>query len=189
MRISASRSAKGRAPELLALIDAARTDGVDISLDTYPLSRGISTYLHAFLQLDARAARRRRIRAPRSGPARALARRLEDEAPDGFHDIPMDWSVVVVRGSSITQLASAKACGRSTTCASCSPTRALGLVHRAHGQRGERAHDHGSTHMVGGDGILVGDPPHPRGTARSRATSASTCASSASSPGSRPCGR
>src|SRR5581483_10290362 len=39
---------RGKAPELLAMIDGARADGVDVTLDTYPYLAG-STYLHAYL--------------------------------------------------------------------------------------------------------------------------------------------
>ena len=47
-RTSASPATAGARGELLALIDAARDDGVDITLDTYPYLAG-ATYLHALL--------------------------------------------------------------------------------------------------------------------------------------------
>jgi N-acyl-D-amino-acid deacylase len=42
------RDQQGPAPELLAMIDRARDDGIEVTLDTYPYLAG-STYLHAFL--------------------------------------------------------------------------------------------------------------------------------------------
>ena len=38
---------KGRAPELLAMIDAARSEGLDVTMDTYPYLAG-STSLHTY---------------------------------------------------------------------------------------------------------------------------------------------
>ena len=157
---------KGRAPELLALIDAARADGVDISLDTYPYLAG-STYLHAYLPswMHAGGATEtiRRLRDP--ALRERLRVELEDEGSDGFHDIPMDWSVVVVRGSSITELAAAAGMRPIDYVCDLLADEALSVSCIAHTGNEENvrtimAHD---AHMVGSDGILVGDPPHPRG--------------------------
>jgi len=123
---------RGRAPELLALIDAARADGVDVSLDTYPYLAG-STYLHAFLPswmhvggADATIAR---LRDP--ALRERLRAELEDEGSDGFHGIPMDWSIIVVHGGECGVEGHAphrlrlRVARRRT---------ALGLLHRTYGQ-------------------------------------------------------
>ena len=149
---------KGRAPELLALIDQARDDGIEVTLDTYPYLAG-NTYLHAFLpswmHVGGSAATIERLRDP--ALRERLRAELEDEGSDGFHEIPIDWSVIVGRRTS----------GHRVRCGGGRPADRLRLraarrakpgrlVHCPHRQRGERAHD---------DGALVahrGQRRHPR---------------------------
>ena len=137
---------KGRAPELLAMIDQARDDGIEITLDTYPYLAG-STYLHAFLpswmHVGGSAATIERLRDP------ALRERLrveiEDEGSDGFHEIPMDWSVIVVDGR--PGLRGRGGGGRPADRLRLRPARRAEprrLVHCPHRQRGERARDDGA---------------------------------------------
>lgn len=89
---------KGRAPELIAMIDTARSTGADITLDTYPYLPGCTT-LAALLPSWASA----------GGPAETLAR-LKDPAArekirlavevtgcDGGHGIPTNWDEIEVR--------------------------------------------------------------------------------------------
>ena len=99
---------RGRAPELLALIDAARADGVDVTLDTYPYLAG-ATYLHALLPGWAHAggARRRSIARLRDPDLRERLRlELEERGSDGFHDVPVEWDkLVLVDGESDRRLA------------------------------------------------------------------------------------
>lgn len=157
---------KGRAPELLALIDAARADGVDVSLDTYPYLAG-STYLHAYLPSWMHAGGAvetiRRLRDPCL--RERLRVELEDEGSDGFHEIPMDWSIVVVRGRSIAGSAAAAGMRPIDYVCDLLADEELSVSCIAHTGNEENVrttmlHD---AHMVGSDGILVGDPPHPRG--------------------------
>ena len=100
---------RGRAPELLALIDAARDDGVDITLDTYPYLAG-ATYLHALLPGWAHAggpeATIARLRDP--GLRERLRFELEEQGSDGFHDVPVEWDKLVLDGVSIADLAGAR---------------------------------------------------------------------------------
>lgn len=157
---------KGRAPELLALIDAARADGIDVSLDTYPYLAG-STYLHAFLpswmHAGGAAATIERLRDP--ALRERLRSELEDEGSDGFHEIPMDWSVIVVQGRSIADAAAAAGMRPIDYVCDLLADEELSVSCIAHTGNEENVrtimrHD---AHMVGSDGILVGDPPHPRG--------------------------
>jgi N-acyl-D-aspartate/D-glutamate deacylase len=88
---------KGRAPELIDLIDTARTGGADITLDTYPYLPGCTT-LSALLPSWASS----------GGPKETLAR-LENDATkekiriavevtgcDGGHGIPTNWDEIEV---------------------------------------------------------------------------------------------
>src|SRR5712691_72206 len=156
---------KGRAPELLALIDAARTDGVDVTLDTYPYLAG-STYLHAFLpswmHAGGAAQTIRRLRDP--ALRERLRVELEETGSDGFHEMPMDWSVVVVRGRSIADSAATAGVRPIDYLCDLLADEALSVSCIAHtgnedNVRTTMTHD---AHMVGSDGILVGDSPHPR---------------------------
>ncbi|GAA5076008.1 D-aminoacylase [Nocardia iowensis] len=90
---------RGRAPEFLALIDAARAEGCDITLDTYPYLPGATT-LSALLPSWAMS----------GGPDAALAR-LDDPATrariaadvnvngsDGCHGVTVEWETIQISG-------------------------------------------------------------------------------------------
>ena len=167
---------RGRAPELLAMIDDARAEGIDVTLDTYPYLAG-STYLHAFLPSWAHAggstATIERLRDP------ALRERLrvemEDDGSDGFHEIPIDWSVIVIGG--VRRPESRRWVGRSVAEAAAEAGARpidflcellagdeLGVSCIAHtgNEENVRTIMTHAAHMVGSDGILVGERPHPR---------------------------
>jgi N-acyl-D-amino-acid deacylase len=167
---------KGKAPELLAMLDHARDDGLEITLDTYPYLAG-ATYLHAFLpswvHVGGSAATIERLRD------RELRERLrvemEVEGSDGFHEIPMDWSIVVISSAQLP--ANRRWIGRSLAEASAEAgvrpidflcdllaDEELGVACVSHSGNEENVRmtmAHWS-HTVGSDGILVGDRPHPR---------------------------
>ncbi|MFF5991361.1 N-acyl-D-amino-acid deacylase family protein [Prauserella flavalba] len=167
---------KGRAPELLALLDDALADGCDITLDTYPYLPG-ATYLSALLPswaaeggLDATLARlsdpdtRERIRAE-----------LEETGSDGAHGVPIDWAAIEING--VRDPANAHLVGHSVAASAAAQGRApsdlyfdvllserLGtscLMHVGH-EENVRAIMRHRTHTGGSDGLLVGDRPHPR---------------------------
>lgn len=167
---------KGRAPELLALLDDAIADGADISLDTYPYLPG-ATYLSALLPSWA----------TEGGPERALARlsdvdtrerireEIEEIGSDGCHGVPVDWDSIEINGVrnernahlvGASVYASAARLGRTpadlyfdvladerlgTSC----------LMHVGHEENVQAIMKH-PAHTGGSDGLLVGDRPHPR---------------------------
>jgi N-acyl-D-amino-acid deacylase len=167
---------RGRAPELLALLDAALADGCDISLDTYPYLPG-ATYLSALLPSwateggpDATIARlndteiRERIRVA-----------IEETGSDGAHGVPIDWEAIEING--VRDPAQAHLVGQTVAGAA----RAVGvppaelyfdvlvaerlgtscLMHVGHEENVQAIMRH-RTHTGGSDGLLVGDRPHPR---------------------------
>jgi N-acyl-D-amino-acid deacylase len=167
---------RGRAPELLAMIDRARADGVDVTLDTYPYLAG-ATYLHAFLPSwtneGGSGATLERLRDP------ALRERLrvemEDEGCDGFHEIPIDWAAIVI--SSARRPENGRWIGRSVADASAEAgarpidflcdllvEEELGVACVAHigNEENVRTIMTHAVHTGGSDGILVGERPHPR---------------------------
>lgn len=157
---------RDRAPELLALIDAARDDGVDVTLDTYPYLAG-ATYLHALLPGWVHA----------GGPEATIARlrdpdlrerlrfELEEQGSDGFHDVPVEWDKVIVDGESIAELAAREGTRPiDVYCLRCADSQlaASALVHIGN-EENVRAIMRHPAHTAGSDGILVGERPHPRG--------------------------
>ncbi|MFJ9415931.1 amidohydrolase family protein [Streptomyces sp. NPDC101227] len=167
---------KGRAPELLALLDAALDAGADISLDTYPYTPGCTT-LVAMLPSWA----------GEGGPDAVLARLRDDataerirhvmevEGADGCHGVPIDWDTIEISGVADPGLADCvgKTLARSAAERGEQPwvtarrlliADRLGptiLQHVGHEDNVRRIMRH-RVHTGGSDGILQGDKPHPR---------------------------
>ena len=158
---------RGRAGELLALIDAARDDGVDITMDTYPYLAG-ATYLHALLPGWVHAGGPDAIIARLRDPdlRERLRVELEETGSDGFHDVPVEWDKLVVRRRrSIADLAARE--GKrpiDVYCERCADSglSASALVHFGNEENVRATMQH-PAHTAGSDGILVGEQPHPRG--------------------------
>jgi len=165
---------RGKAPELLAMIDGARADGVDVTLDTYPYLAG-STYLHAYLPGWVHAggppAILERLRDP--GLRERLRVELEVEGCDGHHGVPIDWSLVVIAGTrdhpqlvgkSVADAAVEGGVRPIDFCCDLLVADELGVsildhIGNEENVRTIMAHP---AHTAGSDGILVGDRPHPR---------------------------
>jgi N-acyl-D-amino-acid deacylase len=167
---------RGKAPELLALIDAARAEGIDVTMDTYPYLAG-ATYLHAYLPGWVHAggpeAAIERLRDP------ALRERirveLEETGSDGFHDVPIDWAAIVISGvrregnrrfvgQSVADAASAVGEAPADFYCELLADEELGAASIAHigNEENVRTIMTHPAHMAGSDGILVGERPHPR---------------------------
>ncbi len=168
---------KGRASELLAMFDAARSEGTDITLDTYPYLAG-QTYLHALLPSwvhdGGTEAILRRLQDP---AARFLIQReLEVDGSDGFHNVPLGWEMIQIGGIMGPQdpwaigmrIPEAAARAGKTPfdyfCDLLVRTR-LGVSMLAFIGNEENVQTilQYPAHCVGSDGILVGEMPHPRG--------------------------
>ncbi|MCT4355579.1 D-aminoacylase [Streptomyces sp. Je 1-79] len=167
---------KGRAPDLLALLDEALADGSDITLDTYPYTPGCTT-LVAMLPSWA----------SEGGPEAVLARlkdaeaserirhHLEEIGSDGCHGVPIEWDTIEISGVSDpglasyvgrTVLESAEARGETpwATARRLLIDDRLGstiLQHVGH-EENVRAIMRHRVHTGGSDGILQGFKPHPR---------------------------
>lgn len=173
---------RGRAGELLALVDAAVAAGQDVTLDSYPYLPG-STTLAALLPSWAAgggpAALLARLEQPRDGEELARLRHdLEVRGADGCHGVPVDWASVQVSGvgaagdpwlaaavgSTVAELAQRE--GRAPFDVALDllvrdrlGTTVLQHVGDAANVREVIASPH---HAVGSDGLLVGAEPHPR---------------------------
>ncbi|TXS56664.1 N-acyl-D-amino-acid deacylase family protein [Streptomyces sp. t39] len=167
---------KGKAPDLLALLDGALDAGADISLDTYPYTPGCTT-LVAMLPSWA----------GEGGPEAVLARLRDDETAerirhhleeigsDGCHGVPIEWDTIEISGVGEPSLAdhvgrtveeSARLRGEEpwVTARRLLIGDRLGstiLQHVGH-EENVRAIMRHRVHTGGSDGILQGDKPHPR---------------------------
>ncbi|MFI6727570.1 amidohydrolase family protein [Streptomyces atratus] len=167
---------KGRAPDLLALLDDALDAGADISLDTYPYTPGCTT-LVAMLPSWA----------SEGGPESVLTRLADDRAAerirhhlevlgsDGCHGVPIEWDTIEISGVGVPGLAghvgrtvaeSARLRGEApwVTARRLLIEDRLGstiLQHVGHEENVQQIMRH-RVHTGGSDGILQGDKPHPR---------------------------
>ncbi|MFD8545200.1 amidohydrolase family protein [Streptomyces sp. NPDC059649] len=167
---------KGRAADLLALLDEAIAAGADLSLDTYPYTPG-STTLVAMLPSwageggpEATLARLRD-----DGTAERIRHHVEELGSDGCHGVPIDWDTIEVSGVSDPDLAShvGKTVARTAAERGEAPWATarrlllddrLGstiLQHVGHEENVRAIMQH-PVHTGGSDGILQGDKPHPR---------------------------
>ncbi|MEU6761301.1 D-aminoacylase [Streptomyces sp. NPDC046853] len=167
---------KGKAPDLLALLDSALANGADITLDTYPYTPGCTT-LVAMLPSWA----------SEGGPDSILARLQDDPTAekirhhmevigaDGCHGVPIEWDRIEISGVSEPALTSfvGKTVAESAAERGEEPwvtarrlliEDKLGstiLQHVGHEENVQAIMQH-PVHTGGSDGILQGFKPHPR---------------------------
>ncbi|MCC9738908.1 amidohydrolase family protein [Streptomyces sp. MNU89] len=167
---------RGRAPELLTLLDDALDAGADISLDTYPYTPGCTT-LVAILPSWASEGGPEATRARLADDATAelIRHHMEAIGSDGCHGVPVEWDTIEISG--VCEPSLAPFVGR--TVAESAARRgeepwatARGLLladrlgstilqHVGH-EENVRAIMRHRIHTGGSDGILQGDKPHPR---------------------------
>lgn len=168
---------KNRAPELLALFDRARRDGVDVTLDTYPYIAG-ATYMHAILPswvheggIEATLAR-----LQNSETRARIQHEVEVVGSDSWHNMPVDWHIVQIGGTpnGIDEWAVGMRIDDAAQKVSMSSfdyycdllirtrlgTSQLAFIGNEENVQTILQHP---IHLVGSDGIVVGTMPHPRG--------------------------
>jgi N-acyl-D-amino-acid deacylase len=167
---------KGRAGELLALLDAAIDGGADITLDTYPYLPGATT-LSAVLPSWSSAGGPEATLARLRDPA-ALARirdDLEVTGSDGCHGVVAEWDTLEISGvtraslgglvgRTIAQIADAESRDPFAVFVDVLVRDELGtgiLQHVGHEENVQAIMRH-PRHTAGSDGLLVGAKPHPR---------------------------
>ncbi|MFG3227963.1 amidohydrolase family protein [Kitasatospora sp. NPDC048194] len=99
---------RGRADELLALVDQAIAEGVDITLDSYPYLPGSTTLaalLPSWVGEGGPAATLTRLADPVA--CERIRRELEETGSDGCHGVAVDWATVQVSGVGSAELADA----------------------------------------------------------------------------------
>lgn len=167
---------KGRAPELLALLDKALDAGADLSLDTYPYTPGCTTLvamLPSWASEGGPDAILERLRDETS--AEKIRHHMEVIGADGCHGVPIEWDTIEISGVSAPALAdhvgrtvadSAARAGEApwTTARRLLIEDRLGstiLQHVGHEENVRQIMRH-RVHTGGSDGILQGAKPHPR---------------------------
>ncbi|WP_320783894.1 D-aminoacylase [Streptomyces sp. CRN 30] len=167
---------KGRAPELLTLLDEALASGADITLDTYPYTPGCTT-LVAMLPSWASEGGPERVleRLADDATAERVRHHLEVTGSDGCHGVPMEWDTIEISGVNDPALTeyvgrtvaeSARLRGETpwTTARRLLLADRLAptiLQHVGH-EENVRAIMRHRVHTGGSDGILQGAKPHPR---------------------------
>ena len=166
----------GRAPELLALINAAMARGVDVTLDSYPYLPGATTLaalLPSWAAVGGPDALAARLRDPAA--RERMTTDLEISGSDGCHSVPIDWSTIQISGtrvaanrewvgSSIAEAARRTGQPAAVFCFDLLLADDLGtsiLLHVGN-EENVRAILRHPAHLVGSDGLLVGERPHPR---------------------------
>ncbi len=168
---------QGRVGELISMIDRARAEGVEITLDAYPYLAG-QTYLHAFLPSwsheDGVEATLALLRSPESRAK--LQHELEVVGSDGMQGVPLGWDMITIGGilgdhdPAIIGMSLPDAAARAAKppfdffADLLVETRlgVSGLAFFGIEEHVQAIMQH-PAHVVGSDGILVGGQPHPRG--------------------------
>lgn len=156
------------------LADGAR-QGVDITLDSYPYLAGM-TYLHALLpswvQAGGIEAMRARLREPE--PRKRVIHEMLVTGSDGAHGNTINFETIVIAGvEKATEFVgmrfidAAKRAGKEPIefyldFLDQENYKVSAVLHGGH-EPNVRAIMQHPKHMVGSDGILVGNRPHPRG--------------------------
>ncbi|KHN97942.1 D-aminoacylase [Metarhizium album ARSEF 1941] len=167
---------EGRAPRLLAMIDEKLSQGVDVTLDTYPYLAGCTTLaalIPSWASSGGPAATLRRLEDPDVRERIRVA--VEDTGCDGGHGIPTSWeeiqlgttnhpSIASYSGRRVSEIARSlgtqpheiffEVLAKDRLATSC-------LMHVGN-EPNVRAMMQHRVHMAGSDAILHGKTTHPR---------------------------
>jgi N-acyl-D-amino-acid deacylase len=167
---------RGRANELLELLDTAIADGCDISLDTYPYLPGSTTLaalLPSWTSADGPDGVLRLLKDPAA--CARIREDLEVHGSDGCHRVPMDWNTIQISG--VGDRALTANVGRTIEEVARASRReafetfrelliadnlASTILHLVGHEENVRAIMRHPAHTGGSDGLLVGTRPHPR---------------------------
>ncbi|MFJ4253281.1 family 20 glycosylhydrolase [Microbacterium sp. NPDC090003] len=168
---------RGRADELLDLVDRAIADGVDATLDTYPYLPGATTLAALLPSRLSETGSLLRTLADLDDAGRERVRvELEEIGCDGFHGERADWTQIQISGTANPELADLV--GRTIAeIAAIEGRRAVdvvldtiiadagatGILMHIGDEANVQAIMRHPRHTAGSDGILIGARPHPRG--------------------------
>jgi len=167
---------KDRANEVLAILDSARAQGMDVTLDSYPYTAA-STFLGGFFPSWVHAGGPAKFmeRISSSAEREKIRREMEVEGCDGFSHVPIDWPNIVIGGvateknqwavgGSIAKLAAQK--GKSPFDLACEllldEKLEVSILAFIGFEKNVQTIMQHPFQMVGTDGLLTGARPHPR---------------------------
>lgn len=165
----------GKTELLFDLISDGVKNGVDITLDTYPYLAGM-TYLHALLPswVQAGGIETMRARLREVDVRKRVIHELMVTGSDGAHGNTINFETIVIAGvEKATEFVgmrfdeAAKRAGKEPIdfyldFLDAENYKVSAVLHGGH-EPNVRAIMQHPKHMVGSDGILVGNRPHPRG--------------------------
>lgn len=167
---------KGRAAELLALIDAALNEGVDVTLDSYPYLPGattLSAILPSWATSGGTAETLQRLTDPVISAQ--IREAVEIYGSDGCHGVVADWQSIEISGvenpelrpyvgSSIAQIAQEREVDAFEVFVDIlqRDQLATGILQHVGDEANVRSIMQHRAHTGGSDGILNGNKPHPR---------------------------
>lgn len=167
---------RGRASELVALIDDALAAGVDVTLDTYPYLAGsttLSALLPSWSAVGGPEATLARLGDPEVRDR--VAHELDVLGTDGCHGVPVDWATIEISGVrdpslaaavgvTVAELAAARAIAPTDAYFDLLIADRLGtsILQHVGDEANVRTMMRHPRHTGGSDGILVGAKPHPR---------------------------
>jgi N-acyl-D-amino-acid deacylase len=167
---------RGRAGELVELIDRGIAGGVDITLDTYPYLSGATTLSALLPGWAAAGGPDATLERLRDVAIRArIAYELEFVGTDGCHGVPVDWNTIEIAGVRNDEFAAAV--GHTIADLAARSGRApadayfdllvgdrlgTGILQHVGDEQNVRTMMRHPRHTGGSDGILVGAKPHPR---------------------------
>ncbi|MFK3835511.1 family 20 glycosylhydrolase [Microbacterium sp. NPDC087868] len=168
---------RGRAGDLLELIDQAIADGVDATLDTYPYLPGATTLAALLPSRLSETGSLLRTLADLDDAGRERVRvELEEIGCDGFHGERADWTQIQISGTANPELGDLV--GRTIAEIAATEGRravdvvldtiiadagATGILMHIGDEANVQAIMRHPRHTAGSDGILIGARPHPRG--------------------------
>jgi N-acyl-D-amino-acid deacylase len=166
----------GRADELIAMIDKALEEGLDITLDTYPYLPGSTTLAALLPSWVSSASNKHEILSDPTQLSQIRHQALV-EGTDGCYGCTLDWDIIEIGGVQDPSLASAyvgKTLGQIARSQNQDPFDVwISLLkaddfgttimqHAGHEANVRKIMSH-RVHTGGSDGILTSTKPHPRG--------------------------
>ncbi len=167
---------RGRAGELLSMIDSALADGVDITVDSYPYLPAATTLAALLPSWAASGGPDALLSRLADAPTRIkIGYELEVLGSDGCHGCVVDWQTVEISG--VRNPALATAVGRTIADLAAQRRRpavdtvcdlliddglATSILHHAGNEENVAMIMGHRVHTGGSDAILVGAKPHPR---------------------------
>lgn len=167
---------RGRGTELVAMIDKALADGIDVTTDTYPYLPGATTLAAILPSWTAEGGPDAQLARLRDPATRArIVHDMEQVGSDGCHGCVADWTTIEIGGvrnpalndavgNTIAGIAAGTGTPPAEVCFDLLIRDNLAtsiLQHVGHEENVRTIMRHQS-HTGGSDAILVGAKPHPR---------------------------